>query len=133
MGLLKRFDRQPFPGPGLAVRIIGEVTREKVELLQEADAIVCEEIERECSAGGPAVWQYFAVLPGINSVGTKSGRRVYGPVVAIRAVNSTDGMSADWVRLPHDLLERIAARLTAEIPPVTRVVYDLIPNPGTIE
>lgn len=125
-------ERQPFPGPGLAVRIIGEVTWEKLRLLQEADAIVCREIEQsECR---PEVWQFFAVLPGVNAVGTKSGRRVYGPVVAVRAVASTDGMTAGWACLPYDLLERISGRLTAEIPSVTRVVYDITPKPpGTIE
>lgn len=125
-------NRQPFPGPGLAVRIIGEVTPEKVRLLQEADAIVCQEIERsECKH---ELWQFFAVLPGINAVGVKSGRRVYGPVVAIRAVVSTDGMTAGWARLPYDLLDRISGRLTGEIPSVARVVYDITPKPpGTIE
>ena len=105
------------------MRIIGEVTKEKAELLQEADAIVCREIEQ--SRCEPPVWQYFAVLPGINAVGTKTGRRVYGPVVAVRAVISTDGMNARWAPLPHDLLERISTRLTTEIPSVTRVVYDI--------
>ncbi|HHX88101.1 MAG TPA: glutamine-hydrolyzing GMP synthase [Firmicutes bacterium] len=125
-------NRQPFPGPGLAVRIIGEVTAEKLRLLQEADAIVCQEIER--SEYKHKVWQFFAVLPGVNAVGAKSGRRVYGPVVAIRAVVSTDGMTAGWARLPYNLLGSISGRLTGEIPSVARVVYDITPKPpGTIE
>ncbi len=125
-------ERQPFPGPGLAVRILGEVTVEKVKLLQEADAIVREEIGRVRVT--PEVWQYFALLTGVNSVGVKAGRRVYGPVVAVRAVLSGDGMTANWAHLSHDLLERISSRLTAEIPSVTRVVYDITPKPpGTIE
>ncbi len=125
-------DRQPFPGPGLAVRIMGEVTREKLDILKESDAIVCREIEQ--FGDNPRVWQYFALLPGIDSVGAKSGRRVYGPVVAVRAVISTDGMIAKWAHLPYELLERISDRLTAEIPPVTRVVYDITSKPpATIE
>ncbi len=124
--------RQPFPGPGLAVRIVGEVTAEKLHLLREADAILREEIERAELEDKP--FQYFAVLPGINVVGVKEGRRVYGPAVALRAVVSADGMTAGWARLPYELLERISRRLTAEIPALARVVYDITAKPpGTIE
>lgn len=124
--------QQPFPGPGLAVRIIGEVTAAKLNLLREADAILREEIERAELEDEP--FQYFAVLPGINVVGVKEGRRIYGPTVALRVVISTDGMTAGWARLPHELLERISRRLTAEIPTLARVVYDITAKPpGTIE
>jgi GMP synthase (glutamine-hydrolysing) len=124
--------RQPFPGPGLGVRIIGEVTREKVALLQEADAIVREEIrtsglERE-------IWQAFAVLPDIRSVGVMGDERTYAHPVIIRAVTSDDAMTADWARLPHDLLERMANRIINEVRGVNRVAYDVTSKPpGTIE
>jgi GMP synthase (glutamine-hydrolysing) len=124
--------RQPFPGPGLAVRIIGEVTAEKLALLQEADAIFREEVERAGLAGG--LWQFFAVLTGINVVGVKGDNRHYGPVVALRAVTSEDAMTADWARLPFDLLERVSTRITGEIPTLARIVYDITSKPpGTIE
>ena len=124
--------RQPFPGPGLAVRIIGEVTREKVALLQEADAIVRAEIaaaglERE-------IWQSFAVLADIRSVGVMGDERTYGHPIIVRAVTSDDAMTADWARLPYDLLERLSNRIINEVPGINRVVYDVTSKPpGTIE
>jgi GMP synthase (glutamine-hydrolysing) len=124
--------RQPFPGPGLGVRIIGEVTPEKVATLQEADAIVREEIawaglERE-------IWQAFAVLPDIRSVGVMGDERTYGHPIIIRAVTSDDAMTADWARLPYDLLERMSSRIINEVPGINRVAYDITSKPpGTIE
>lgn len=124
--------RQPFPGPGLGVRIIGEVTPERVSTLQHADEIVRHEIrdaglERE-------IWQAFAVLADIRSVGVMGDERTYGHPVIIRAVNSDDAMTADWVRLPYDLLEKMSNRITNEVPGVNRVVYDITSKPpGTIE
>ncbi|MFO8192070.1 MAG: glutamine-hydrolyzing GMP synthase [Bacillota bacterium] len=124
--------RQPFPGPGLAVRIIGEITAEKLALLQKADAIFREEVGKAEQDG--ELWQYFAVLTGINVVGVKGDDRHYGPVIALRAVVSEDAMTADWARLPHDLLEKVSARITGEIPEAARVVYDITSKPpGTIE
>jgi len=124
--------RQPFPGPGLAVRIIGEITAEKLTLLQKADAIFREEVSKAGQDG--ELWQYFAVLTGINVVGVKGDDRHYGPVIALRAVVSEDAMTADWARLPHDLLEKVSARITGEIPEAARVVYDITSKPpGTIE
>ena len=128
--------RQPFPGPGLAVRIVGEVTRERLEVLREADAIVREEIEELPVRGG--VWQYFAVLPAIRSVGVavEEGSRVrsYSHVIAVRAVTSEDAMTAEWARLPHDALDAISRRIVSEVPGINRVVYDITSKPpSTIE
>jgi GMP synthase (glutamine-hydrolysing) len=124
--------RQPFPGPGLGVRIIGEVTPERVALLQEADAIVREEIDR---AGlSRDIWQAFAVLADIRSVGVMGDERTYGHPIILRAVTSEDAMTADWARLPYDLLERVSARVINEVAGVNRVVYDITSKPpGTIE
>jgi GMP synthase (glutamine-hydrolysing) len=124
--------RQPFPGPGLAIRMIGPVTAERLALLRRADAIVREEL-----AGhglGREVWQAFAVLPGVRSVGVMGDERTYGELVAVRAVSSEDGMTADWARLPAEVLERIAARITGEVRGCNRVVYDITTKPpATIE
>ncbi|MGE5577702.1 MAG: glutamine-hydrolyzing GMP synthase [Syntrophothermus sp.] len=124
--------RQPFPGPGLAIRIIGEVTREKLEILREADAIALEEIRR---AGlYREIWQSFAVLTNARSVGVMGDERTYGYVVGLRAVTSEDGMTADWARLPYDVLERISSRVMNEVKGVNRLVYDISSKPpSTIE
>jgi GMP synthase (glutamine-hydrolysing) len=124
--------RQPFPGPGLAVRIIGTITRERVEILQAADAIVTEEIKR---AGlYREIWQSFAVLPAVRTVGVMGDGRTYEYPIVIRAVTSEDAMTADWARLPPDVLERMASRIINEVPGVNRVAYDITSKPpGTIE
>jgi GMP synthase (glutamine-hydrolysing) len=125
--------RQPFPGPGLAIRIVGgEATKERLEILREADAILQEEIRK---AGlYRELWQSFCVLPDIRTVGVQGDTRTYGNVIVIRAVTSDDAMTADWARLPYDLLETIASRMTGEIRPVGRVVLDITSKPpGTIE
>ena len=124
--------RQPFPGPGLGVRIIGEVTPDKVDMLQRADAVVREEVkaaglERE-------IWQAFVVLPDIRSVGVMGDERTYGHPAIIRAVTSEDAMTADWARLPYELLERMSSRIINEVPGINRVAYDITSKPpGTIE
>jgi GMP synthase (glutamine-hydrolysing) len=124
--------RHPFPGPGLAIRIIGEVTRERLEILREADAILLDEVRR---AGlYRELWQCFAVLPAIRSVGVQGDERTYAYPIVIRAVTSEDAMTADWARLPYDLLETISSRIINEIPGVNRVALDLSSKPpSTIE
>ena len=134
LGLPERFVwRQPFPGPGLAIRIVGsEVNRERLDVLREADAILQDEIR----AAGMyrELWQSFCVLPEIRTVGVQGDERTYGNVIAIRAVTSDDAMTADWARLPYDLLERISNRMINEIRSVGRVVLDITSKPpGTIE
>src|SRR5262249_18587971 len=115
--------RQPFPGPGLAVRIIGTITRERIDLLQRADAIVGEEIRR---AGlSRQIWQSFAVLPAVRTVGVMGDGRTYEYPIIVRAVTSDDAMTADWARLPDTVLERIASRIINEVPGVNRVAYDI--------
>ena len=124
--------RQPFPGPGLAVRIVGTVTPERVAILQAADAIVVEEIKR---AGlYREIWQSFAVLPAVRTVGVMGDERTYAYPIVIRAVTSDDAMTADWARLPYDVLERLSTRIINEVPGVNRVALDITSKPpGTIE
>jgi len=125
-------ERHPFPGPGLGVRIVGEVTEESLKMAREANAIVEEEIR---SAGlYSKLWQAFAVVLDVRSVGVSSGMRTYERPVVVRAINSRDGMTCDWARLPYEAMERISSRITNEVRGINRVVYDITPKPpGTIE
>ena len=124
--------RQPFPGPGLAVRIIGDVTPDRLETLRGADAIVLAEIKK--AGYDRDIWQSFAVLPAVRSVGVMGDERTYGYPIVLRAVTSEDAMTADWARLPYEVLERISNRIVNEVPGVNRVVYDITSKPpGTIE
>ena len=124
--------RQPFPGPGLAVRIMGDVTPERLATLRAADAIVRHEIE--CAHLPEPVWQFFAVLAPVKTVGVQGDFRTYADLIVVRAVTSEDGMTADWARLPHDLLARISTRMINEVPHVNRVAYDITSKPpATIE
>ena len=128
-------ERQPFPGPGLAVRIVGEVTPQNVDLVREASAIVEQEIEMAAKEGRfPRPWQYFAVLLPVQTVGVHGDLRVYGHTVAVRAVDSIDGMSATYSKVPHEVLDRISTRITNEVHGINRVVYDVSNKPpATIE
>jgi GMP synthase (glutamine-hydrolysing) len=124
--------RQPFPGPGLGVRIMGEITREGVRLLQEADEILVAEIKK---AGlYREIWQSFCVLLPVKSVGVMGDNRTYDHTIAVRAVHSTDGMTADWVRLPYEVLNTVSTRIVNEVKGINRVVYDITSKPpATIE
>ena len=124
--------RQPFPGPGLAVRILGEVTPKRCEILRAADSIVVEEMKT--SGWYYKIWQSFAVLLPVRSVGVMGDERTYDFTVAIRAVESQDGMTADWVKLPYELLETLSRRITNEVKGVNRVCFDISSKPpATIE
>ena len=124
--------RQPFPGPGLAIRIMGEVTSDRLDILRRADWIVMDEIK---NAGiYDELWQAFAVLTGAKTVGVQGDYRTYGECVALRLVTAEDAMTADWARLPYDLLATISNRIVNEVPEINRVVLDITSKPpGTIE
>ena len=133
LGIPEKFiNRHPFPGPGLAIRMPGDVTVEKVFLLQKADAIFIEELHK--SGLYNEVWQAFAVLLPVRSVGVMGDGRTYDHVLALRAVTSVDGMTADYAPLPHDFLGRVAVRIVNEVCGINRIVYDITSKPpGTIE
>ena len=128
----KMVNRQPFPGPGLGVRCLGEVNKEKLDILRKADFIFRDEIAK---AGlDKSIWQYFALLPNVRSVGVRNHARAYGHTIALRAVNTVDAMTAEWVKIPYEVLEKAATRITDEVVEVNRVVYDITAKPpGTIE
>ncbi|MBU5485349.1 glutamine-hydrolyzing GMP synthase [Clostridium sp. MSJ-11] len=124
--------RQPFPGPGLAIRVLGEITEDKLEIVREADAIFREEIAN--AELDEVIWQYFACLPNIRSVGVMGDERTYSHTVALRAVNSTDGMTSDWSRIPYEVLDKVSRRIVNEVKNVNRIVYDITSKPpSTIE
>jgi len=133
LGLPERMVRRhPFPGPGLAIRVLGEITEERLDLVRRADVIVQEEVRATGLYG--QVWQAFAVLLPVSSVGVMGDERTYESTAVVRAVTSVDGMTADWARLPHDLLARVSARITNEVRGINRVVYDISSKPpATIE
>ena len=124
--------RQPFPGPGLGVRCLGAITKERLEAVRESDAILREEFAKNGLEG--KVWQYFTAVPDFKSVGVSDGKRTFAYPVIIRAVNTVDAMTATVEDIPFELLQHITNRITAEVPNVNRVLYDLTPKPtGTIE
>jgi GMP synthase (glutamine-hydrolysing) len=124
--------RHPFPGPGLAIRCVGEVTRDRIEILRKADAVVLEEVKKAGLYN--TLWQAFAVLLPVKTVGVMGDERTYETVIAVRAVTSLDGMTADWAQIPYDVLGRISNRIINEVKGVNRVVYDITSKPpGTIE
>ncbi|MDR0739994.1 MAG: glutamine-hydrolyzing GMP synthase [Mycoplasmataceae bacterium] len=124
--------RQPFPGPGLAIRIIGSITKEKIKLVQKTDVVLHEEIMR--AKLDKNIWQYFTVLPGVKTVGVKGDQRSYEDVIIVRAVTSQDGMTADYARIPYEVLNKISNRIVNEVKGINRVVYDITSKPpGTIE
>lgn len=128
----KYVNRQPFPGPGLGVRCMGEITEEKLKIIRESDAILRGEIAK--AKLDDCIWQYFTFLPNIRSVGVVDGERTYFHTIGIRAVTSTDAMTADWARIPYEILEKISARIVSEVEGVNRVIYDITSKPpATIE
>lgn len=125
-------ERQPFPGPGLAIRVLGEITEDKLKIVREADFIFRDEIKKAGLQN--KIWQYFACLPNIRSVGVMGDERTYSHTVALRAVNSTDGMTSDWSRIPYEVLEKVSNRIVNEVDNVNRIVYDITSKPpATIE
>lgn len=125
-------DRQPFPGPGMAVRIVGDITPKRVDLVQRADAIVRQELDSW--SGSRELWQYFAVLLPVQSVGVMGDQRTYEATAVVRAVQSTDGMTADWADIPKAILGRISSRIINEVRGINRVVYDISSKPpATVE
>ena len=129
-------NRQPFPGPGLGIRVIGEITKEKLDILRDADAVFREEVDKAASEGllPQAANQYFAVLTDTRSVGVMGDARTYGYVLALRSVTTDDFMTADWTRLPLELLARVGSRIPNEVRSIGRVVYDITSKPpATVE
>lgn len=125
-------ERQPFPGPGLAIRCLGEVTEEKLKIIREADFIFRDEVKKAGLQN--KIWQYFAALPNIRSVGVTGDERTYSHTIALRAVHSTDGMTSDWARIPYDVLEKVSTRIVNEVDNVNRIMYDITSKPpATIE
>lgn len=124
--------RQPFPGPGLGIRVLGEISEDKLEILKEADYILREEVK--IAGLDKEIWQYFAVLPNIRSVGVMGDERTYSHCIVLRAVESVDGMTSEWFRVPYDVLQKISSRIVNEVPGVNRIVYDITSKPpATIE